>query len=776
MLSLLQSGVSLGLAPVRAAVRAADRLLADVLPGVHRSLFPDPPPVPPGPLYHQGRMPEGVPPAALRPEPVLPTPAQWPFGEDFPRTCGSGRYADGAVFWTDFLYDDHGATGIPWDLPRVGLSPPRGTYTYPDGPARGNGANIFRVAVGLTSTDSWWRVDWNTLVDARVPIALFALDTDRDRPGVTDWPAGAGLRSAGIDYALLVSGTGAWLLDLEAGTRQPVEQLVDLESRSFLARVPRGALEPAGTWTVRLAAGLADESGERFADVPLAHGARPGQPPVYNLAFRTYRQEPTKDNFWADEAQAAALTDGNVSDFALAVDWDQLASRDRTPEQVPLGPSVRWYVSSLELGQGVADRLPLSSKPHFLGRVQPYSVYLPSTYSPGAQLPVTLLLHSLQMGLNQFAALDPELLSEVCESRNSVAVTTLARGPGSWYFDEGELDLWEVWARAAEQLGTHPDRTVIAGYSMGGYAAYKIGLSYPEVFAQAVSLAGPPTAGVRLWPEVDIPGDLDPEGHPAREGDTWPLLPNARWLPYVIEHGVVDELVPVHSVLQQVYELDRLGYRYRFTLYPFEDHLVFALQDEFDAVARMGTGLRTSDPGHITFAWYPQLVRADLGIGPHRVWWVSDLQATDEVIARRGAVAEVDARSYALPDATRSTHRHGGLLLHLDPTPGAYVEQTWTTSAPPERMPVVTLSLRDVASLTVDLARAGVREGEASRVVVSTNVPVRLTLTGPGDATTVRLLGSGTSTVSTVGTVGTGGAVDAGSVALPDGRHELRIG
>jgi poly(3-hydroxybutyrate) depolymerase len=61
-------------------------------------------------------------------------------------------------------------------------------------------------------------------------------------------------------------------------------------------------------------------------------------------------------------------------------------------------------------------------------------------------------------------------------------VDVLRRTPSCWYFDEGELDVWKVWARVAEQLGADPARTVIAGCSMGGYAAYKLGLSYPEVF------------------------------------------------------------------------------------------------------------------------------------------------------------------------------------------------------------------------------------------------------------------------------------------------------
>src|SRR5271166_6055364 len=135
-------------------------------------------------------MPEGVPAAALRPERRLPAPADWPFGEEFPRTCGTGRFAGGALFWTDFIYDDHGAFSHFVSLPTGGLAPPFGTYVYPDGPAARNGADIFRAAIGLTETDTWWRIDWNTLLDSSVPIALFAFDTGRDGAAAGKWPAG----------------------------------------------------------------------------------------------------------------------------------------------------------------------------------------------------------------------------------------------------------------------------------------------------------------------------------------------------------------------------------------------------------------------------------------------------------------------------------------------------------------------------------------------------------------------------------------------------------
>ncbi|KZS52772.1 peptidase [Mycobacterium kansasii] len=738
--------LDLTLLPIRVARRIADVVL-------------HPSPAPLAELIVVDGMPEGVPPAARRPEPKLPVPAGWPFGEEFPRTCGAARLAGGALFWTDFLYDDHGATGLPVGALKI-QAPPRGTYVYPDGPAAGNGADIFRVAIGLTDTHTCWRVDWNTLVDATVPIALFTFDTDRGRAASAEWPAGAGVRSAGIDLALLVSGRGARLIDLTTQVANPVEHSVDLPARSFLAWVPRSLLEPTGTWTVRLAAGLANPAGDGFADVPAERGALPGQPNVYNVAFRTHTQEGPHLNFWSDAAQAAALTSGDVSEFAVAVQWDRLAAREHTAEPVITGPSTRWYVSSVELGQGVAPGTVLDTDPQFLGRVQPYSVCLPSTYAPGEALPLTLLLHSLALGQTQFAAIDPRLLHEVCETRGSVVVTPLGRGPSTWYFDAGELDVWEVWARVAEQLGTDPNRTVVSGYSMGGYAAYKFGLTYPEVFAQAVVLAGPPTCGVRLVPNIDIPADFDLDTPCAREGDTWELLGNARWLPFVIAHGLIDQLVPFTSVAQQVLELDRLGYRYRFTVYPLEDHVAWVLKDEFDdPIAHMGTGLRQADPGHITFAWYPQLVRADLGIGPHQVWWLSELTADPAVTGRRGATAEVDARSYARPDPMRSIRRRRGFVPHFDPTPGLYTELEWRVTGPAEELPYLTLRLTGVASLTVDIKRAGLASLPSSTIAVSADTAAQITLAGLPDGAQVRLDGQ------LVGSV----------VAVPAGRHQISL-
>src|SRR5437899_1503285 len=212
------------------AVLAVASMVAMVAPHVRAAAPPPAPSLPAG-------MPDGVPPAALKPEPALPVPAGWPFPDAFARTSGAVRLAGGALEWSDFLYDDHGAAGEPVDFPVAGFAESAGTYTYASDNAHMNGADIFRTAVGLTP-------------DATVPIAEFALDTDDSAAtGGSAWPAGAGVASPGIDTAILMSSKGAWLIDVATGARRALGGThVDLATRSFMVSIPRSVLSVAGTW------------------------------------------------------------------------------------------------------------------------------------------------------------------------------------------------------------------------------------------------------------------------------------------------------------------------------------------------------------------------------------------------------------------------------------------------------------------------------------------------------------------------------------------------
>jgi hypothetical protein len=698
-------------------------------------------------------LPPGVPPAAKRAEPKLPAPDAWPFDERFSRTSGTGRLSRGAFLWTDFLYDDHGADGFGQSSAPTSLAASDGTYSYPPGPASGNGADVFRTAIGLTRRHTWWRIDWTTLVDSSVPIAAFALDTDDDAAtGAADWPGVPGLRSPGVERVLLVSSRGAWLLRPNGLRRRAGQVFVDREARSFVVRIRRSALRPRGSTRVRLATGLADAEGDGFAPVGSGQGASSGQPPVYNISFRGHGQEPARDNYWMEDAQAAALASGDVTQFSAVIRWRALARDRTTPAPRPRGYSNRWYVSSIELGHGTLEDEGATGdlKPNFLGRVQPYAVYVPSTYDARRRSRLVWILHSLGVNHNQYGALSPKLVEGMCERRQTVCATTLGRGPDGWYVDEAELDFFEVWGALARSYRLDSRRTAIAGYSMGGWGTYRFGLGYPDLFSRAIALAAPPGLGLRFFRGFG--------GSPGRrEVDATAMVENARWLPYFIAHGTADELVPVTGVVEHVNEFDRLRYRYRFELYANEDHLVWGTEDGFaTAIEALDRVPRRTAPGHVTFSWYPALDRPDLGIGPRRAWWVRRPVARS---ARDGALARVDAHSHALPERAHATTiryqpvaRPGGgneshapgtglgepgdqfgeiipdILTTLEPSLGVRATRSWAEGDMLAREPRMELDLRNVKSLRLPVRAAGRRPRERFAITVTSDGPVALGL------------------------------------------------
>ena len=697
-------------------------------------------------------MPDGVPPAASKVEPTLPTPKGWPFAEAFPRTSGTGRLSAGASYWSDFLYDDQGAFTTPLAAQQkaiASLAPPDGGYTYPAGDALLNGADVFRNAVALDRDASYWRVDWNTLKDTSVPIAVWGLDTNAStQDGVRAWPAETGIRSAGLDRALVVSSRGAWLVDARSGDRKDVSRglTVDTTSRSFVVRIPRSTLPVAGTWRVRLAAGLANEAGDAMAP---ATGAQSGQPAVYNVSYRSVETEPQQykhgilpnragvtaatraadqGNYWMEDHQAEALAQGDVSAFAQDLVWSELAARRSTPEPLVTGWSNRWFVSSMDLGQGVVEDEGGGTgdlRPNYLGRVQPYGVYVPTTYRPGTPMPLTWMLHSLSVQHNQYGALNPMQVRQTCEDRRSICATTLGRGPDMWYFDEAETDFWEVWNRLATSFTLDPDRTVISGYSMGGYGSYKLGLTYPHLFAKGMSLAGPPTCGIRVSGEIRTPSN---EGRCTDEGDTTRLVGNARHIPFVIASGVLDELVPFTSILEQVDAFDSRGYRYHAEYYPAEGHIPYAAKDAFARpTSELGRTTRERVAARIDYSWFPNLARPELGIGSVGAYWLKTpvARSTDP-----GTLATVRAHSSALDDWAVTVHKTENLETPGDPSPAVVTDQTWQREVLAAKKDALSLELEGVASLAVDGRGAGLAKASRIALTLTSDGPATLRLTG----------------------------------------------
>ncbi|MBO3662339.1 alpha/beta hydrolase-fold protein [Microbacterium stercoris] len=646
-------------------------------------------------------IPAAAPPAAFLDEPALPGADGWTFSEAFSRTSGTARYDDGALLWTDWLFDDTGD----------------GSLTYADEAAHANGSDVFRAGVGAKGRSSSWRVDFTTLADADLPIAVWALDTDADpETGTSRWPGDAGVTSPGSEAFLIVSSRGV-RLETAAGQQRDLTRLgatltVDEEAKSFVAEIPRSLLRINGVWNVRLATGVADESGFGFAAAPQRSDMR-----VYNAAFRTDMQEGERlpgtamATSWNNGAQSRALADGDLTPFALPLDWRRIARGEVEDEPLRTGFSTRWFVSSVDLGPGVHPEVrqplgqPPTADPRVYGRVQPYLVYVPSTYDPSHPAPVSILLHGGGGNHNGFrGAQEDELFGPVCEDRGSVCVSPLGRGDGTWYINEAELDVWEVWNRAAQTYALDGTQTVVAGHSMGGVGATRFATNYPAAFAGVgiVSGAGYRTAGgarddaqdpLRVENLANMAVYMDAGTEDIAEGNTrsWGAAFEAAAVPHRVHYyeGAT------HGHFQW------LGWR------EFAEHIDGA---EIE---------RT--PSRIAYRWDPAEQRDSLGLTMDNAYWVSELTPRDA----DDRWSRIEARSGALdtvldePVVTSETRTYGDYETEVR----QLVRQPVGTREPAQELD---LALVNVGTATVDLDEAGLTGAVTVRVTTDGESELRL--------------------------------------------------
>lgn len=112
----------------------------------------------------------------------------------------------------------------------------------------------------------------------------------------------------------------------------------------------------------------------------------------------------------------------------------------------------------------------------------------------GYRYPVLYLLHGLsddhsiwQRRTSIERYLDAHQIAAVMPAVNRSFYTDMASGPRYWTFISEELPALARWYFP---LSAERDDNFVAGLSMGGYGAFKLGLSHPERFAAAASLSG----------------------------------------------------------------------------------------------------------------------------------------------------------------------------------------------------------------------------------------------------------------------------------------------
>lgn len=655
---------------------------------------------------------------------------------------GTQAYRDGEWLYQDFLFDDHGATGVvdredPYGPSTNLYSPSAGTFTYPhDDVYAHNAADLVELRIRSHDDVTRFRVTLNTLIDPARTAATIALGDDGTSHA---WPHGAGVSSPATHF-LTWHGDEVELVDAATGTAlSPAPRVdVDLERRQAHLTVPREAWDP-GDDTVRVTVGTGlwdPDAGSYLAPQPgQADEATPGggtldgvaivnvgprfDEPMPMMAGATMADTAVGARamapWWRERQQSLQLTQGDVSPFAAEVDFGALRDRVDDDSGVPTsGPMNRIMASRYVFGQGVEpDNVCFGISAgidlgpecigRYVGQLQPYALYVPEGDPPEDGWGLTLLMHSLSANHNQYLSTNNQVqLGE--RGAGSVVVTPEARGPDGFYAGVPEANTFEVWADVARHLPLDPEWTVASGYSMGGFGTYRLLARWPDLFA-------------RGFPVVATPGSANDQ------------LPSLRHTPVMTWNAAADELVQVHTAEQAHEDLVAAGIDHHYWLFPTADHLTLAANDEYTPGAEfLGEHRVDRDPATVTYVLDPREDSTDV-VADH-AYWLSDLELRDAEAAPTGTI-EVHSAGFGVDrGGTQERDPGGGVLVGGNLGALSYTERglarTEPSGAPTADRLEVTAT--NVAHVAVDATRA--RVSCDAEVLVDSDGPIEVDLVG----------------------------------------------
>ncbi|MFL5840727.1 MAG: prolyl oligopeptidase family serine peptidase, partial [Thermoleophilaceae bacterium] len=374
------------------------------------------------------------------------------------------------------------------------------------------------------------------------------------------------------------------------------------------------------------------------------------------------------------------------------------------------------------------------------------------------------------------AAVVPGVIKQMGEDAGSLVVTPDGRGSSTWYVGKGQVDFREVWADVHDLVNIDRDREYIAGHSMGGWASWLLPVLYPDRFAAAFPASGPPTQGLWAGCEDDACFQSANDGRPRDEWTT-PLLENLRWVPYVNYQGAADELVPVSGVTMQMKRMQDLGFRYRYYLFPHEEHYGPPIFDQWAEGVKYEHGFtRDPNPPAVTFIRSMPMEHAveqvnaggvPLDFNFDSAYWVSGLQPAD---AAKG-IARIDARSLAIPEPAHDVLPDVAAPVSAEQTdPSAMEGQLWVTHAGSERPArnAFEAKLTGANAVRLDLTRMRVKTRRPVAGDVTTQAPLRLELSGSWAKAVEAQLDGAPVAVERV-------SKNVIAISIPAGKHALTL-
>ena len=223
------------------------------------------------------------------------------------------------------------------------------------------------------------------------------------------------------------------------------------------------------------------------------------------------------------------------------------------------------------------ETIPFES--HLVGKTLEYSVVLPPNYrlitSRRKHYPVLYLLHGWN-GHPQSWLTETKLTAYAARHQ---LIIVLPEGGNGWYTDSATVasEKYETYILQElipdvesryHALGNREGRA-IAGFSMGGYGAFKFGLKHPELFMFAASMSGAFDAPTRV-DDGSIMQAFGDASNPARaDNDLFKLIDNLmpdrlEALPYFyMDCGTEDHWLNTNRDLANLFSERKIAHEYR---------------------------------------------------------------------------------------------------------------------------------------------------------------------------------------------------------------------
>jgi pimeloyl-ACP methyl ester carboxylesterase len=570
--------------------------------------------------------------------------------------AGITELCAGHLIYRDYVYDDYGAdvgnvspnpttpavgnlasregqNNNPFGANNPGLlSPTAGDQRYPVGSE--NTADLVTLDISLAGGAVKAVFQLNALFESGQTIAAIAVDTDNN-------PATGNVRLMG----LVVKGADA-VYEFSNG---------DVSRNLIEGSFPLPASDVWRVWAVtakqdRVVMNVA------FRGTGEQAGATGGVPQqvLGNLG-----------NWWEDK-QAAALMAGDVSAFNATVKTSELTAGLTRGVAIPTGFHQRVYTSRYTVpgsrGEGMvlqglpgrngANGSPCEQLFNYVGKYQPYGVYIPPAKSTPGKRGMQLVLHGCEANhasqINQ-----PGMQKQFGDDLNRILVSPLGRGPYGFYSDISERDVLDVYDDIQTVVDVDTRQVFASGYSMGGYGASRFAMLYPDRFA-----------GLHNW--VGFTGDLSNSPLPtnpfpelatqfqAASGGSLPLssrvgavgniidfMGNLLNIPGTHSYAAADELVQVNTSLAWAARLgETAGVLYEFFLHLTAEHLTLIALDDWQKEASFSKNLvQGLPPPRVVYRTDASLAFPEYEIKHDKAYWLS------EIVGRGAGFIDLDVSS-----------------------------------------------------------------------------------------------------------------------------------